>query len=449
MKDLTQGKTSKIILQFALPIFIGSLFNLLYNLTDTRIIGSFLGNDALASVGSISTVNDLIVGLLVGLANGFSVITAQFYGMGRKDKIKKNFASSVFAGLIITIIISAVCLIGLPVLLNILNIDEFHKGAAAGYISIIFAGLIFTFLYNVLAATLRAVGDSYTPLIFLVISVIINVLLDLLFVGALELGVEGTAIATVISQIISFISCAIYTWIRHDILRIHLADLKPEKEYLYRILPAGFSMGLMSCLVSFGTVALQTAINNLGTNIIVAHAAARKLTNLYMMPHIALSTAMATFCGQNYGANRLDRVREGLKSVVLMCYVWIFIVQIMTYTICPFLVKAITDSTITEVIDTACLYQRVDTLFYAVVVIISVFRNSLQGLGDHKTPIISSTLELIGKIAFAFIFTPLLGYWAVIWAEPVVWIIMVIPLIISVYKRLYKTSPSTTENENE
>jgi len=321
-------------------------------------------------------------------------------------------------------------------ILHLLRVDSAHVLWSKAYIKIILTGLIFSVMYNLLVAGLRAIGDSYTPLVFLILSAVMNGVLDVYFVGHLEKGVEGAATATVISQIVAMVLCLVYTEIRYPILRSKITDFIPEGKYITQLIPAGLSMGLMNSLVNFGTVALQSAINNLGTNIVVAHAAARKLTGLFMMPHTALCTSMATFAGQNYGAGRKDRIKEGLFKTLLWSYIWCACVQVMAYTICPYLIVAITDTKIQEVIDTACLYQRVDTLFYAIVPTISIIRNSLQGMGDHTTPIFSSTLELIGKCAFAFLLAPVMGYWAIIWAEPVVWIIMVIPLIISMYKKL-------------
>jgi len=220
------------------------------------------------------------------------------------------------------------------------------------------------------------------------------------------------------------------------ITQIGIKDFIPDRNYTNVLLSGGFSMGLMQCLVSFGTLSLQTAINKLGTNIIVAHTGTRKLTTLYMTPFAVLGTTMATFCGQNYGANRIDRIKEGLKTALIINWIWVVIVQIVTWTICPYLIKAITATEIQEVIDKAVLYQRFDTCFYVIPPTITILRNSLQGMGDHLTPVISSGLELVGKVLIAFLLTPILEYWGIIIAEPIVWSIMVIPLIVSMLTRL-------------
>ena len=436
MKDLTHGKPARIILYFALPILIGNLFNLAYNLADTRIVGTYLGNDALAAVGSISTLNDLLVGFIVGLANGFAVIMAQHFGSGDKNKSRKVFALSILMGLVVTAIVVAGSLIFMDGLLDWMNVMDEHREASVAYITVIIVGLFFSIIYNVLAANLRAIGDAYTPLIFLIISAVLNVALDILCVKYMDMGVRGAAVATIVSQAVSAVLCFGYTWKKYAFLHFNIKDFVPEKEFVKPMLEGGLSMGLMNSLVSFGTLSLQTAINTLGTNTIVAHAAARKLTNLYMLPFSVLGTTMATYSGQNYGAGRYDRIRAGLKVSLGCSYIWCVIVLIASYTVCPYLIVAITDTGISEVIDTACLYQRFDTCFYLLVPTITILRNSLQGMGDHITPIFSSGLELVGKVLIAMLLTPVIGYWGIIVSEPIVWAVMVIPLIVSMVKRM-------------
>lgn len=436
MRDLTTGSINKKILAFALPVFMGNLFNLFYNLADTRIIGYYLGEDALAAVGSVSTLSDLLISFIVGLANGFAVITARHFGAKEKDAVRRSFGASIFMGLIITTLFMIIALVFLQPIMGVLNVED--KALSAQYVRVIIGGLLFTCLYNVMASSLRSIGDAYTPLIFLIISACLNIGMDMLFVGAMNKGVAGAAIATVIAQVISVILCIAYTWIRFPQMRIGFRDLIPSKLMMRQMLPAGFSMGIMSSLVAFGTLALQGAINSLGKNTVVAHSATRKFTSMFMMPFSALGITMATFAGQNYGAGNLARVRKGLKNTLLMSYAWVLVVIVVTNTIYPYMIKAITATQVEEIINTAWMYQRVDTLFYMLVPTITILRNTLQGIGDHTTPIFSSFLELLGKLAIAIIFTPIFGYWAIIWSEPIVWTIMVIPLIISIVKKLKK-----------
>lgn len=440
MKDLTQGRPLKLLLLFSLPILIGNLFNVAYSLADTRIVGSFVGNNALAAVGSVSALNDLLLYFLIGVANGFAVISATYFGMNDKDSVRRVFSHALLFGMLITILIVLGCFLFMHQILGILNVSSEQYTDSYTYICIILVGLIFSSFYNILAGILRSIGDAFTPLFFLILAVALNIGLDLLFVAVLPFGVAGAAWATVFSQAISALSCFIYTWIKYPFLHVSRKDFRPDILLLKKLLPAGFSMGLMSCLVYFGTVTLQTAINSLGTNTIVAHAATRKLFSLLITPYVALATAMSTFTGQNYGAKRLDRVKSGLKGAMLISVFWALVCLLIAYTLAPMLIQAITGTSIQEVIDLGSLYQRVNIPFFLITASITLLRNMLQGLGDRLTPIVSSGIELVGKVVIALTLTPIIGYWAIILSEPIVWIIMVIPLIISSAKRLRRTN---------
>ncbi len=432
MKDLTKGNTTKALLNFAFPIFLGSLFNLAYNLADIRIVGSYLGDEALAAIGGVSPFSDLLNTFTVGFANGLGVIIARCFGMKEREEVRKNFALSMVLGTVIVAATLLCCLLGLNGVLRFLNISAANMPKSSGYIRIIMYGLIFSAVYNILVAALRAIGDAYTPLVFLIVSTMLNVGFDVIMVAVLGMGIEGAAIATIFSQFLAAVACSIYTYIRYPILRFSFKEISFRKNYLSQLLSSGFSMALMTSLVVFGTFSLQTAINSLGDTTIVAHTSARKLSGIFMMPFSVIGTAMATFTGQNYGAGRLDRVKEGIKKALIINYIWCIIVLIVTYTLAGKLVVLITDTKIPEVVETAVLYQKINTILYFLVPTITVLRNSLQGLGSHIIPLVSSFIELLVKCVLAFVFTPLWGYWAIIFSEPVSWIIMVVPLIICI-----------------
>lgn len=433
MKDLTNGRPLTVIIKFMIPVFVGNLFQLFYSLVDTRIVGSTLGEDALASVGATTTLNTLIVGFLVGLTNGFSVITAQNFGASNKEKVRKSVASAIMLGLIISIFLTILSLTGLSQILKWLNMPKEHFEQGYNYIFVILAGMTASMLYNVCASVLRAIGDTVTPLCFLIFSTILNVVLDYFFILGLKMNVEGAAYATVISQTLAFVLCAIYMLRKYEFLRFGRKDLKPDRNLMGNMLASGFSMGFMQSLVSLGTVSLQSAINTFGRNTIVAHTAARKVTELFMLPFSVLGMTMTTYCGQNLGAGKIKRIKEGIKTALFMAWGWCVMVVLASYTIAPFLLKAVTATNVQEVIEMGTLYLRVDTLLYFVTAVITIFRNSLQGIGDCIIPIISSGIELIGKILVVIFLTPVLGYWGIIIAEPIVWVLMVIPLIIRMF----------------
>jgi len=437
MKDLTKGSPLKIICLFSLPILLGRLFNLAYSLADMKILGYYLGKDALAAAGSVSSLYDLTSSFIIGLTNGFGVITAMHYGSGSIDKTKRSLTSSVTLSVFFSLSMTAVCFIALDPILDLLNVSGNVRQSASEYISIMLAGLVFSAFYNCLAASLRAVGDAYTPLIFLILSTILNILLDIAFVGPLKMGTRGAAAATVTSQIICAFLCHIYTFIRYKELRFGFRDLILQKETGIRaLLSSGISMALMSSMVAFGTLSLQSAINSLGDNIVVAHSATRKLSLIYMLPFGVFGTSMATYSGQNYGAGRIDRIKEGIKVTVIISCIYSALCVLVSYTICPGIIEALTSTSETEIITNAVNYQKFDTLFYVVTAFISVYRNALQGMGEHKLPVISSFAELLGKLLIAIFLTPVLRYTAIIIAEPVVWIIMVIPLIYGIHKKM-------------
>ena len=441
MKDLTKGKPAALILAFAIPIFLANMLQLTYSIVDTRIVGSYLGENTLAAVGATTTLSNLMIGFLMGLSNGFALITAQKFGAKDYDGVKKSFALSLKLGCGIALLITALCLIFLRQILDFLNVSGELGKTATSYIFIIIAGLIATFLYDACAAALRAIGDTLTPLIILLVSVCLNIAGDILLVVVFNTGVRGAAIATVISQFLAFVICWIYMVRKYDLLRLGKADLLISgrdddiiRQMQKNMLSAGLSMGFMSSLVNIGSLTLQTAINKLGADIIVAHTAARKISEIFMVMFTVFGQTMATYCGQNIGAGEVKRVKKGIKLAIFYTCIWCTLAIIASYTIGPWLVYLVTGSHNEIVIKNATNYLRFDTLFYYVTAVICIVRNAMQGLGEQITPLVSSSLEMIGKIVIAFTLVPMLGYTGVIVAEPLVWFIMVIPLIVKIFR---------------
>ena len=435
MKDLTKGKPSVLLLPFALPIFLANLLQLTYSIVDTRIVGTFLGENMLAAVGATTTLSNLIIGFLLGLSNGFAIVTAQKFGAKDIRAVKKSFATAIILGVSTALVLTVAGLVFLHPILKFLNIpDELFKESAS-YISVIIAGLLATFLYDICAAVLRAIGDTITPLIILAISVALNVAGDIFFVVIVKAGVRGAAVATVLAQLIAFIVCAFYMVKKYDILRLSRTDFKGmESAMVKNMLGGGLSMGFMSSLVNIGSLTLQTAINKLGQDIIVAHTAARKISEIFMVMFTVFGQTMATYCGQNIGAGKVDRVKKGIRLSILYTCIWCTLVIIASYTIGGWLVYLVTGSSNDAVIVNATNYLKFDTVFYYVTAVICIVRNAMQGLGEHITPLISSSLEMIGKIIIAATLVPVMGYTGVIIAEPLVWFIMVIPLIVKIYR---------------
>ena len=434
MIDLTTGNPIKQMIKFALPVCLGNIFQLFYSLADTRIVGSTLGESSLASVGATTSISTLLIGFLSGMTNGFSIVVAQQFGEKNEKKIKKTVAASLFLGLIISVIISIISISFLDEILKILNVSEELYNESTLYIKVILLGITATMFYNAFAGILRAIGDTFAPLMFLIIACGLNIFLDLFFILKLDLSVSGAGLATVISQGFSVLLCIIYMWKKYPIFRVEKKDFFIKLELLKRLFYSGFSMAMMMSLVFFGTLALQTAINTFGTNIIVAHTASRKLTEFFMLPFSVFGITMATYCGQNKGANEPERIKKGIWEALFITWGWSVIVIILSYTIAPFLIYMVTGTTNKEIILTSQKYLRINTIFYFVPATISILRNAMQGIGDHFTPIFSSGLELIGKISVVIFLVPSLEYFGIIISEPIVWVVMVIPLIIKIIK---------------
>ena len=431
-KTLTEGTPWKQILLFSIPIFWGNVFQLLYSLVDTKIVGSTLGTEALAAVGSVSTLHTLMTGFLNGLTLGFSLITAMCFGAKNRKRLKKSFAAAISLGVLTTLALVLMLMIFLHPVLNLLHVPQAQFEMAYAYISVLIVGLFATLFYNLCANTLRAIGDALTPLIFLIVATVSNIGLDYLFILGFQMGVQGAAYATVLAQLLSVVLCLIRIFRKFPILHIQKEDFRFDRELMAEMYKSGLSMGLMSCLVGIGTILLQSAINTLGTTVIVAHTAARKVFELVSLPNSVLGSAMATYCGQNYGARRFDRIRQGIRASLIIAAVWAVVVFLICHTIEGKLIQFVASTTNPDVIYWGSTYLKVDMSFIVICGGIVILRNSMQGFGDRVIPVFSSCIELAGKIIFAFVFAPMFAYWGIIWAEPMVWIAMVIPLIVKV-----------------
>lgn len=438
--ELTKGSIMKSLLLFALPIYIGQLFSMLYGVIDTRIVGSVLGESSLASVSATSSLTELIIEFENGISCGFGIILAQLIGAKNTDKLKKTIALSCGMITVLSVLISMLCIVFVKPLLGFMNVESGIEEAAKEYLVIILVGIIFLAIYNLLVAILRSMGDSVTPLVFLIISNVLNIILDIVFVKYLDFGVKGAAWATVITQMIGCVGCGIYLIKTKKELRLKKEDFVWDKELAVSLMKNGISMGCMLSFVLLGSLILQTAINDLGTDIIVAHTAARRITILCLIPFFSIGAAMSTFCGQNKGANKPERIRKGVRSSILLSAAWWLISVAVVYLFASGIVTAITASETEEIVSNAVKYVRVNSVLFILPAVICILRNSLQGLGDTRTPLISSLIELAGKVIITYTLVKSLEYFGVIIAEPIVWAVMVVPLIIKwiLVERSYK-----------
>lgn len=431
--DLLNGPILKSLIIFAVPLFISNVFQQLYNTVDTMIVGNYLGDTSLAAIGSCSAIYDLLVGFALGIGNGLSIVTARSFGSGNHVLLKKSVASSIVIGIISSLIITVIGTLCLYPLLQLLNTPEKIINEAFSYILYITLFIIIMFAYNLCAGLMRAIGNSFMPLVFLIVSSCFNVILDILFITQFDMGVQGAAIATVISQGISVILCIIYMLKKTELLI-------PERKHfvfdhnLYReMLGQGLSMGFMSSIVSCGSVILQYGINSLDTLVIAGHTVARKIYMFFNMPFTSMAMAISTFVSQNKGACQSKRIRKGMT----IAYIYDIILATLITAVLIFgtkpLVQLISGSKETVVLNNATTYLIVVGPFYAILGILMQTRNALQGLGKKMLPLISSIIELIGKIVFVIAFIPHFQYMAVIFCEPVIWVIMTIYLLLCLY----------------
>ncbi len=423
-QNMTQGSIMKLLLSFGFPILLGNLFQQFYNFTDLIIVSRNIGVDALEGVGATASLTGLIIAFTNGLTNGFSIIIAQYFGAGNAKEVRRSVAATLTLSTIVTVILTACSLFFIRDILTLLHTPDTVMNNAYDYISILLMGLIFTMAYNMCANILRAIGNSMAPLIFLAISTLLNIGMDLLFVVAIPLGIRGAALATVLAQCISAFLCFIYIMKKCPEIHLSKKDFFFDRILLEKMMSTGLSMAMMLAIVSLGSVILQSGINNLGDTTIAAHISARKVIELFMMPIAVIGSACATFTSQNYGAGRMDRVFEGEKKGMLLGVIWSTFSLLLLFPFTKQFVLLIIDKKDAAnlfLIETATKYVRISVPCFYVLIILIVLRNVLQGMGRRILPIIVSATELIGKIIAIRLLVPRLGYFGVCITEPIIW----------------------------
>ena len=379
----------------------------------------------------------MLVGFALGIGNGLAIVTARSFGSQDRELLKKSVASSLVIGIIVSIALTTIGMLCLHPLLELLNTPVDIIQEAYSYISVIVLFIIVMFAYNLCAGLMRAIGNSFMPLVFLIVSSVLNVILDILFITQLNMGIQGAAIATVISQGISVVLCILYIFKKTQILLPSKQHFVVDKDLYKELLGQGFSMGFMSSIVSAGSVILQYGINNLGYLIIAGHTAARKLYMFFNMPFTAMALAISTFVSQNRGANQRERIKKAMKYAYIYDVIMAAVVTVIILIFGSSLVKLISGSSESVVLNNGTLYLMIVGPFYAILGILMQTRYALQGLGQKLLPLVSSVIEFVGKIIFVFVFIPQFQYMAVIFCEPVIWCVMCVQLVYSLYTNAY------------
>lgn len=437
-KDMTSGSPTKLILYFSIPLLIGNIFQQFYSMVDTIIVGRFIGVKALAAVGSTGSMSFLILGFVLGLTSGFSIIIAQKFGANDTNKLKHSITTSTILCLIVTVAITVISMIIAEPLLRLMHTPDDIIADATSYIMVIFGGTFATVFYNMISSILRAIGDSKTPLYFLILSSVLNIILDLFFIINLSSGVVGAAYATIIAQGVSGVLCLIYALRKYKFLRVEKHHWYIDKSFAIKHLKIGVPMALQFSITSIGIMVIQSALNALGSTVVAAYTAASKVEQLVMQPSITFGVTMATYCGQNLGAGKIYRIRDGVKKCSIIClFVCVISGMVMLVFGDSFTKLFISDASL-EVLLYSKQYLTLSAIFFPILGLLFIYRNTLQGIGEGFIPMMAGVIELVVRVIVAFTLPTFFGYIGICLASPMAWIGATIPLSIKYFTTIKK-----------
>ena len=436
-KDMMIGNPMKIILLFSIPVLLGNLFQQFYNMVDTMIVGQYLGEDALAAVGSTGCIMFLVLGFANGIAQGFGVMVSHAFGAKDFKRLQHYVALSLMLTAIVSAVLSVITVIGSRQLLLWLNTPENIVGLADSYIRVIFGGILCTMAYNVASGILRGIGDSKTPLYFLIFSSALNIVLDIFLIVVVKMGTAGAAYATVISQGVAAVLCFIVMFRKHDILRTSREDYYWDNQGILRMLSIGIPMALNYSITAIGTMILQSAVNVFGSSTVAAFTAASKVSSIATQTFPTLGIAMATYCGQNLGAGKYKRIYQGMRQAFYLCFVAAAIAALICCCAGPFILKWFISNPSTETMSAAMQYLYAISGFMIPLGWIFIYRNGLQGLDHGFIPMLSGVVELVSRFAVIAVAAKPCGYLGVCFADPAAWLVTGIMLLIAylVWKR--------------
>lgn len=420
-KDMTVGNPAKIIWNFTLPIVIGNIFQQFYTMVDTVIVGKFVGTKALAAVGATGTICFLILGFLMGLTAGFTVLTSQRFGAGDIRGMRKTVGSAAVLSIVVSLIMTIVSMVFMKPLLILMNTpkDIFHDTYM--YLMIICAGIFAQVLYNLLAGILRALGNSKTPLYFLLFSAVLNIVLDLLLIIVFHLGAPGAAYATVAAQGVSGILCLVYIIKKVPILKLERSDFKPNFHLVRTQLALGFPMALQYSITAIGTMMVQSALNVLGSTHVAAFTTANKIEQVVSQMYVALGVTMATYTAQNMGAGKIRRIRQGFAAAAFISFVYALVSGIMCYRWGYQLTGLFVSENLDAVVGLVDVYLRCVSLYFIPLAVVNVYRNGIQGMGFGVAAMLGGVAELAGRGAVATAASHSRSYLGICMASPVAW----------------------------
>ena len=450
-KDLTAGSPMRLILSFGLPTLLGMLFQQFYNLMDTMIVGKLLGAQALAAVGSTSSISFLVIGFCMGVCNGFAIPVAQRVGANDPERMRQYVANAAYLSVLFSAVLTAVTGLLCRTILTAMNTPADIFDDAYAYIFLIFMGIPATFLYNLLAGIIRSLGDSRTPVYFLALSSGLNIFLDFALILWFHAGVAGAAIATVVSQAISGVACLIYMGKRYPILRMTREERRLDLLCCRRLCGMGVPMGLQYSITAIGSIMLQSAVNALGSTYVAAVAAGSKLFQLLGCPFDAMGATMATYCGQNVGACKLDRLGQGMRACAWLGlgYAVLAVGAMLLFAPqCAMLFLNQDEADLARLVSLTSQYITTLTAFFFPLALVNIVRFSIQGMGFSQLAILAGVLEMAARTVMGQVFVPLFGFTAACFASPVAWIsadLFLIPAAILCIRHLRKLYPDQTE----
>lgn len=413
----------KVIALFTLPLVLGNLFQQFYSLADTIIVGRFVGVGALAAVGSTGSVNYLILGFVIGICNGFAIPIAQRFGARDFSDMRRHIANATWLSILLAVVLTLATVVFTRPILQLMMTPSDIIEDAATYIGWIFAGIPFVFLYNMVASIMRALGDSKTPLYFLVMTSVLNIGLDLFFILYFRMGVLGAAVATDLSQAISGVVSFIWLLRKFRILWLQPGEGRLNGNICLRLCSAGVPMGLQCSITATGSVIMQGAVNLLGSTAVAAVTAAGKTQNLLTIPLESIGTAMATYAGQNLGARRLDRVRKGNLSAQIISIIYSLVAFVLIHFFDVVIISLFLDTTTeVEIVSMAREYMFWNSLFYIPLGALIVWRYTIQGLGHSTLAMMAGVAEMLARTVVAFTLLPALGFFGAELANPAAWV---------------------------
>ena len=440
-KDMTNGGIMMNIIKFCLPLMIGNLFQQFYNMADIIIVGQFVGKTALSAVGSVGSLNFLVIGSVIGLCTGFTVPVAQRFGAQDFKALKKYIANIVYTSAALAVVITAIAVDLTDPLLRLMNTPEDIYKDAHDYIVVIFAGIGATILYNILASIVRALGDSKTPLYFLIFSSVLNIGLDVLLITQFNMGVRGAAVATVISQFVSGVMCFFYVKKKFPVLHITKETRGIDLNCIKKLISNGIPLSLQFSITAIGSVMLQSCVNSLGAEAIAAVTIGGKTQLMIVLPSETIGATMTVYCGQNLGAGKIDRIKKGVKSGVVLATCYTVIGFCVARFLGPYISLLFINGGEASIINLAQQYINAGSYFYFILSLLFLFRNSIQGLGYSSVAMFAGFFELVARAIMGFGFVNTLGYDAACIANPVAWIaadIFLIPAFFVVIKKIEK-----------